>query len=149
MALARTLLVPERLSSHMRARDRCYFDGACSLCRIGAAVLRALDWFRRLEFVDLRGVAPGGLPVDAVAVQRGMPMVTASGRTLVGLPTIRRALGATPVGRPLACVLGLPGVSWLATRMYDWIAAHRTLEARRALGARACATFREGAGAAS
>ena len=107
------------------ARDRVYYDGRCGMCRRTARTLRRLDWFGRLEFVDLTSVPERELPVAIDAALRGMPMRTAGGRTLVGYPAVRRALLQTPLGFCLAAILYLPGVSGAGRRIYDAIARRR------------------------
>lgn len=108
-------------------RDTCFYDAQCGLCRRTVRVLRALDWLRRLEFVDMNRAAD--LPVDPALAMQGMPMRTAGGRVLVGLPAVRRALMQTPLGASLAWALYLPGVSAVADRVYRWVAVHRRRDA--------------------
>lgn len=113
----------------MPGRDTLYYDGECGVCTNAARRLRALDWLRRLEFVDMLRVPPDELPVPIETAMRGMPMRTRGGRVLVGFPTIRRALIQTPLGALVAWALYVPGVDALGGRVYNRIAANRARNA--------------------
>jgi predicted DCC family thiol-disulfide oxidoreductase YuxK len=93
------------------------------MCRRTVRVLRALDWFHRLDFADLNS-APD-LPVAIPDALAGMPMRTLDGRVLIGFPAVRRALARTPLGLPVALILFVPGISSLADRLYRVIARSR------------------------
>jgi predicted DCC family thiol-disulfide oxidoreductase YuxK len=105
------------------ARDICYYDGWCGMCRRSTRVLKALDWFGRLEFRDM--TTEPELPVGIDAAMAGMPMKTRSGRILVGFPAVRRAAAQTILA-PIALLYYLPGVSHLASPIYKRIAVRRT-----------------------
>jgi predicted DCC family thiol-disulfide oxidoreductase YuxK len=111
------------------ARDTCYFDGRCGLCRRSVAWLRRLDWLGRLAFIDIFRAAPGELPVGLDLAMTGMPMRTGDGRVLLGFPAVRRALARTPLGAVVAWALYLPGVSALGGRVYRSIALNRRRDA--------------------
>ncbi|MCE7974674.1 MAG: DUF393 domain-containing protein [Leptolyngbya sp. PLA1] len=115
-------------------RDRCYYDGRCGLCRRSVTWLRRLDWLDRLEFRDLHEAADD-LPVTLDLADTGMPMRTATGRVLLGFRAIRRALVQTPLGVLPALLLYIPGVSYLASVGYQWIARHRPRDRCRLPGA--------------
>jgi predicted DCC family thiol-disulfide oxidoreductase YuxK len=104
------------------ARDVCYYDGWCGMCRRSTRILRALDWFGRLEFRDM--TAEPDLPVGLDAAMAGMPMKTRSGRALVGFPAVRRAAAQTALA-PLAVLLYVPGIAPLSARVYRRIASGR------------------------
>ncbi|GIK19652.1 MAG: hypothetical protein AMXMBFR77_19860 [Phycisphaerales bacterium] len=110
------------------ARETCYYDGGCGVCRRTSRWLRRLDWLRRLEFVDMTQVGPTELPVPADVALGGMPMRTSDGRVLVGFPAVRRALMLTPLGLIPGVLLHVPGVSWVGGRMYARIASRRRRE---------------------
>lgn len=107
------------------ARDTCYYDGHCGLCRRTVRVLRALDWLGTLRFEDMLTARPGTQPVPIETAMRGMPMRTSGGKVHVGFPAVRRALIRTPLGAVLAWILYVPGLSYLGARGYQWIADHR------------------------
>lgn len=111
------------------ARDTCYYDGQCGLCRRSVTWLRRLDWLGRLRFADMTAVPPSELPVDPAEAMRGMPMRTADGRVLVGFRAVRRALSQTPLGAPAAWAMYLPLVSTLGEQVYRLIALNRRRDA--------------------
>ncbi|MCW5776520.1 MAG: DUF393 domain-containing protein [Phycisphaeraceae bacterium] len=110
-------------------RDTCYYDGRCGLCRRTSRWLRRLDWFHRLEFVDMTSLDPAMLPVPPDAAFRGMPMRISGGRVLIGFPAVRRAMTRTPLGFLPGAALYLPGVSWIGERAYALVAARRHRDA--------------------
>jgi predicted DCC family thiol-disulfide oxidoreductase YuxK len=107
------------------ARDVCFYDGRCGLCRRSRAILTVLDWFRRLEFIDMSSLESSKLPVDPDVAMRGMPMRTGGGRVLVGYQAVRRALLQTPLGCLPAALLYVPAVSTFGSRVYTLIATQR------------------------
>jgi len=107
------------------SRDTLYYDGACGLCRRSVRVLRALDWFGRLDFADSNATPDVDLPVDRATSLGGIPMRTRDGRALVGFPAARRALLNTPLGAAPALLLYLPGIAHAGRAVYDRIAMGR------------------------
>lgn len=41
-----------------------WYDGACPLCRREIALMRRLDWRRRVAFIDLGDAPPAACPLD-------------------------------------------------------------------------------------
>ena len=139
-------------------RDACFYDGRCGLCRRTTRFLRAIDLFRRLDFIDMSTVPVGSIPfaaealragpgehrspeaaigatADPAALLSGMPMRTRDGRQLIGFPAVRRALAQTPLA-PLAWLLYLPGISHIAAAYYRHIATPRNRDCAIAGGRR-------------
>ena len=103
------------------------FDGDCAFCTTSARFLErrvvkggsltVTPW----QFLDLDQF---GLTQDQcmAAVQ----WVGEGGQVLSGHAAIAAALRAGHlVWRPLGALLVVPGFSWLAARLYSWVAAHR------------------------
>jgi len=107
------------------ASDTLYYDGQCGLCARSAALLRALDWLRRLRFVDMGRTDPSNLPIAYERALEAIPMRTRDGRTLVGYEAMRRALVQTPLGFLPSLLMYLPGISHVGRRVYRWVAANR------------------------
>lgn len=92
------------------------------MCRRSTRILKALDWFGRLEFRDM--TTEPELPVGLDAAMAGMPMKTGSGRVLVGFPAVRRAAVQTILA-PVAILYYVPGISHVSARIYRRIALGR------------------------
>ena len=103
------------------------FDGDCAFCTTSARFLerrvvrdgstRVVPW-QKLDLDQL------GLTEDQcmAAVQ----WVGESGQVLSGHAAIAATLRAgRPFWRPAGAVLVAPGFSWLAGKVYGWVAAHR------------------------
>lgn len=103
------------------------FDGECGFCTTCARLLQ-------------RWVVSGGSPsvapwqrVDLAALgltaeqcSAAVQWVGADRRAVSGHAAIAAVLSAGhPVWRPLGSLIVAPGFSWLAARVYRWIAAHR------------------------
>lgn len=108
-------------------QDTCYYDARCGLCRRTTRVLRRLDWLGALRFEDMNTARD--LPVPLAAAMEGMPMRTHDDRTLIGFSAVRRALIRTPIGALFAWILYVPGLGWLAQRVYRHVAATRRRDA--------------------
>lgn len=105
--------------------DICYYDGRCGLCRGATRVLRWMDWFGALRFVDMGSVPDSELPVSRALAMQGMPMRTGRGVVLVGFAAVRRALGRTPLGALPALVMRVPGIAMAGSMVYCWVARRR------------------------
>jgi predicted DCC family thiol-disulfide oxidoreductase YuxK len=105
------------------------YDGQCAFCRKSVAILRRLDWLRRLRYADARD--PAGLPdhARAVASERlleEMHLLTPEGgRVYHGFGAFRWMAWRLPLLWPLAPFLYVPGVPWLGQRLYLWVARNR------------------------
>ena len=109
-------------------RDICLYDGHCGMCRRTARTLRFLDWFGLLAFADLAEASRTNPMIDPAAALRGMPMLTREGHILYGFVAVRRAMRQTPAGLLPALLLYLPGLSWVARRVYQSVADNRRRE---------------------
>ena len=109
------------------------FDGGCPMCRTTVRRLHALDWMRRLRFVDgttarLREqVAPGLSEAD---VFTELYVVEPSGRKYAGYDGFLRLARVIPVMWPFLVVGGLPVIRQLGRRVYRFVAANRIRRGR-------------------
>lgn len=103
------------------------YDGACGFCR---------DWSRRLARWDRAGrlhLLPfqdrgelSGLPrLDDRDLERALHVVLPDGRVVAGAEGIIALLPWLPGGPPLALFARLPGVAWVADRVYAAVARRR------------------------
>ena len=105
------------------------FDGDCPLCRRTTAILRRLDWFRRLAFHNCRDAA--GTPVSTAHLDAGrmiqeMHVLTPDRKqALSGFRAVRWIAGRVPLMWPLYPLLFVPGMARLGQRLYLWVARNR------------------------
>lgn len=103
------------------------FDGDCGFCTTSAGLVPRL--------VDRRGryaVRPWqqlDLPALGLSVEQcsaAVQFVDADLRVSSGAAAVAAALrGGAPGWWPAGVVLDLPGVRWVAARVYGWVASHR------------------------
>lgn len=101
------------------------FDGDCAFCTSCALLVQkridppatVLAW----QFADL-----AELGVTEEQVTAAVQWVEPGGSVRAGHEAIAAMLGtAGPIWRPLGRLLRLPGISWLAARAYELVAANR------------------------
>ena len=103
------------------------FDGDCGFCTTSARFLAR--WVVRARSVS---VAPwqqmdlAGLGLTREQCQAAVQWVGRDAEVASGHAAIAASLRAGHlVWRPLGALLVAPGFSWLAGRLYSWVAAHR------------------------
>ncbi len=102
-----------------------FFDSSCPMCNAEMTSLRRRDVLGRLRFVDASpadfAVPPGFTRAAMMAAIHG---VTADGRWVVGVETLRLAYAAVGLGW-LAAPTAWPWLREPAERAYRWFARHR------------------------
>jgi len=104
------------------------YDGKCHFCRSSCAVLQSLDWWRRIDFIDLhasvrwRGTYPA-LSTEQLLSQ--IHVLDEQGRLFVGYFGLCRLLRELPLCLPLWLLLQVPGTTALGQRAYRGIARRR------------------------
>lgn len=103
------------------------YDGNCSLCRASVARLRSFDTRHRVETLDLRDPsAQTRFPqIARAAAVRWMQAVDAQGRVWSGAEAWAQIGLLLPGWNLIAWILLIPGVRWLAAKMYAWVARNR------------------------
>jgi predicted DCC family thiol-disulfide oxidoreductase YuxK len=109
------------------------FDGGCPLCRRTVRQLRAIDWLRKLQFVDgtnaeTRERFAPGLTEAALLVQ--MYVVDPEGGRYAGFEAVLRIASVVPLLWPLAIVGRFPGIRSLGHVVYRTVAAQRLRRGR-------------------
>jgi len=105
------------------------YDGQCAFCQKSVGLLRRLDWLGRVRCQDARDVA--NLPACAeplvpAKLLEEMHVVTPDRkRAHVGYRAIRWLAWRLPLLWPLAPLFYLPGVPWLGSKLYRWVARNR------------------------
>ena len=126
------------------------YDDQCPLCTFQMRVLTWLDWFntaRLLPLSDPRAaaLAPGLSRDDLLAA---IHCITPRGQVHRGARCLRHVGMRMPLLIPLALVLWVPGVIWLAEKFYNWVARNRHVLSRLFGCKEACALMPERKGRA-
>lgn len=105
------------------------YDGHCVICNTTRRIVRALDWFNRVEFLDLhqRGRVAADYPnLEHDALMGQIHVIDGADRVFAGFDGTRRMLRALPMAFPLYLLLRLPVIGdWLGPRIYGFIARNR------------------------
>ncbi len=103
------------------------YDSDCPLCVFQMRLLTWLDWFNALALVPLtdpraKEAAP---QLDREQLLAAMHCVTKDGRIYKGARCIRFVGMRLPLVFPVALLLWVPGVIWIAEKIYNLIARNR------------------------
>jgi predicted DCC family thiol-disulfide oxidoreductase YuxK len=104
------------------------YDGYCVLCKQSKRIVQALDWFKRVEFLDLHNwseVERRYPNLDFETAMGQMHVVDKQGNLIGGFHGVRRLLRDLPLGWPIWAILHIPGVDWLGVQVYRLIARNR------------------------
>lgn len=117
------------------------FDGDCGLCRASVERLRQVDRGGRIELLDLHDPAASRRfpQIDREEAMRWMQAVDARGRVASGVDAWARIGLALPGWKWLAWILLVPGIHFVAGRVYAWIARNRYRWNREACADGSCA----------
>lgn len=104
-----------------------FYDGLCSLCRASAERVRRMDNSRRVELIDLHdaSVAQRFPQIDRVIATRWMQAVDRGGQVSSGAAAWARIGMLLPGWNLVAWLLLVPGINWIASKVYAWIADNR------------------------
>lgn len=105
------------------------YDGRCAICNTTRFIVKRLDWFRRVEFLDLHERAEVEARFPQLSYEDSMGeihVIADAGQVYAGFRGTRRMLRDLPLGLPLWALLHLPIIGdWLGPRLYRFIAARR------------------------
>lgn len=95
-------------------------------------LLTWLDWFNTIRFVPISDpeatvIAPGIRQEDLL---EAIHCVAADGRIYRGARAFRFVGMRMPLLVPIALILWLPGVIWVAEKIYAWVSRNRHLFSR-------------------
>jgi len=136
--------IEQRQESHAaRGRAVLLYDGRCGFCLESIKRLRVLDlfgWVDPLDFHTQPDLAKLNPALTPQRCRSEMVLLEPNGRVSGGFEAFRRMAPHLPMVWPLVPVLYVPGMRWLGTRIYRWIATHRYLLHRNpACAANQCA----------
>jgi predicted DCC family thiol-disulfide oxidoreductase YuxK len=103
------------------------YDGSCSICRASATRVRRFDTAQRIELLDLHDpTALQRFPqIDREAALRLMQAVDLRGRVYNGADAWARIGLLLPGWKVAAWLLFVPGIHWIAVKIYAWVARNR------------------------
>lgn len=104
------------------------YDGNCVICQGTRNVIQSLDWMNRVEFLNLhdhQAVTFRYPHLDQQAMMGEIHVVDQQGNVFAGFEGTRRMLKEVPPGFPLWALLHLPGMMWVGSRVYRFIAKNR------------------------
>jgi predicted DCC family thiol-disulfide oxidoreductase YuxK len=103
------------------------FDGSCTLCRGSADRVRRFDLRRRIELLDLHdpSVAQRFPQINREEAMKWMQAVDRQGRIYGAADAWARIGLLLPGWNLIAWILLLPGIHWLASKIYIGIARNR------------------------
>lgn len=104
------------------------YDGHCVICNTTRRIVRVLDWFKRVEFLDLhQPEAKARFPqIDHAKAMGEIHVIDPTGSVFAGFYGTRRMFRALPLGLPFWAILRLPIIGgWVGVRVYRFIAKHR------------------------
>ena len=108
------------------------YDGDCSFCTFQMRVLTRLDWCNALTLLPMSDpraaeIAPS---IHREDLLEAIHCVTVDGKIYRGARALRFVGLRLPLLVPLALLLWLPGVIWIAEKMYMWVSRNRYLLSR-------------------
>ncbi len=111
----------------MTATATMLYDDTCPLCTFQMRSLTWLDWGERIRWRPLSdpeaaALVPG---VDRADLRAAVHCVTPDGTVHRGAHAIRFVAGRVPLLMPLALLLWIPGVIWVAEWVYRFVSRHR------------------------
>lgn len=103
------------------------YDGRCNLCRSSVERIRRLDPRGFVETLDLHdaSVASRFPQINFEEAMRLMQAVDSAGRVYSGADAWARIGRTLPGWKLIAWVLLVPGVHFVAQRIYAWVARNR------------------------
>ena len=110
-----------------RPRHTVLYDSDCPLCTFQMRVLTWLDWLNKAELVAINDprsaqIAPS---VGREDLQEAIHCITPEGAMHRGARAIRFLSMRLPLAVPLGLFLWIPGVIWVAEKVYMWISRNR------------------------
>lgn len=112
------------------------YDGLCGVCQQSVRLVKRLDRQQRIEYLDARDwltVSARFPTLDREAILGLIHVISPDGRVTVGFEGVRSLARYLSLLRWVAPLLYLPGMTWLGSRVYGWVARNR-LQISKVLG---------------
>lgn len=121
-------LAGRQTGSEAKRRYVMFYDGMCPICRKSMRTVKRLDWLGRFDFADIhdRGFAEAELPgVTYADMLKQMYVKRPDGQFFGGFRAFRALAPMLPLMWLVAPLLWLPGMAWVGTRVYRFVARNR------------------------
>jgi predicted DCC family thiol-disulfide oxidoreductase YuxK len=109
------------------------FDRECDLCRWSQEIVSRWDRPGRIQFLAYQD--PRFIQVfpefDLEQSSPSVYFVDEENKIWEGFEAVRQVFFHLPWGKPIAWLFYLPGVPWVAVRLYEWLAKNRYRFQRR------------------
>lgn len=108
------------------------YDDECPLCVFQMKMLTWLDWFGQASLRPLRDPDAAALAphLEREDLLEAIHCIAKDGTIYRGARALRFLGMRMPVLVPMALVLWIPGVIWIAERVYDFVSARRLFFSR-------------------
>jgi len=108
------------------------FDDECSLCTFQSRVITWLDWFNTVSLLPISSarVADIAPRLTRFELREAIHCVTPGGRIQRGARCIRHISLRMPLAFPVALLLWIPGIIYVAEIFYRWVSRNRHLLSR-------------------
>ncbi len=103
------------------------YDANCHLCESIKNGLSRWDRKREIRFLHFEDPQTCALQPDLEGIDYldAIRFIDRRGKSWKGADAVRHLLQVLPFGRPIAWVLSLPGMYYLAGKAYVWVARNR------------------------
>jgi predicted DCC family thiol-disulfide oxidoreductase YuxK len=111
------------------AKNTVLYDGDCPLCTFQMKLLTWLDWFNVIRLLPISNPQSKELAPNLSRDQllEAIHCVTPEGQIHRGARCIRYVGMRLPLAIPLSLFLWIPGIIWIAEKVYMWISRNRHL----------------------
>ena len=101
------------------------YDGECVFCQRQVELIRRWDTHGLIEFVSLYDARLDRLGISRTAAEEAMHFVAPDGTVWAGAEAARQILYVVRRWRPIALIMGTPGVTAVSEAAYRWVARRR------------------------
>jgi predicted DCC family thiol-disulfide oxidoreductase YuxK len=103
------------------------YDDQCPLCVFQMRLLTWLDWFNTITLLPLSNPRAAELApsLNRADLLEAIHCLSRDGKIYRGARCLRFIGLRLPLFVPVALILWLPGVIWIAEKIYNWISRHR------------------------
>lgn len=103
------------------------FDSDCPMCTFQSRTLGWLDWFHCVEMIPLKDPRTGEIAPDITRedLLEAIHCITPEGKIHRGARAIRFLSTRIPLLTPVGFFLWLPGVIWIAEKLYAFVSRNR------------------------